>query len=304
MFVVSVNLARSTLRPADPAQLQQRMIEAVLAGADVAHAAGSVWTPVGTGGGGLLTDARGRRSDIARQVAYNFVTPGWFETYGTLVSKSNKHRHSRDGQTTRVAVVNEALRRSLLSEGQPLGATIHAGPCGPDGCTVIGVVGDTTYGQSLRDPAPPTVYLPLAQSADLAVPGAPFRISVRATGSPADVMAGLAARLRGVDTGLTFTFRRLDQDLHASVGRERLLAVLAGFFGTIALLLCGIGLYRVSSHSVTRRRAEIGIRLALGGPPHAVMRAMLGRIGLCVLAGASGGVLAALWLPRFVAPLL
>jgi ABC-type antimicrobial peptide transport system permease subunit len=80
--------------------------------------------------------------------------------------------------------------------------------------------------------------------------------------------------------------------------------MLAGFFGAVALLLSGVGLFGVSSYAVTRRRAEIGIRLALGGQPHAVLRAVLGRIALYVLSGTVLGLLAALWLSRFVAPLL
>jgi ABC-type antimicrobial peptide transport system permease subunit len=107
-----------------------------------------------------------------------------------------------------------------------------------------------------------------------------------------------------VDAGVTLTFRSLEQDLDASVARERLLAVLAAFFGAVALLLCGIGLYGVSSNATTRRRAEIGLRLALGGQPHAVVRTLLRRIVLLVLSGAGVGVVAALWLARFVAPLL
>lgn len=302
MLVVSVNTARSVLKPGDPTQLHQHMLEAVMAVPGVMQAAGSVWTPVGTGGGGLLTDARGRRPDIARQVAFNFVTPGWFETYGTAV-KMGRDFDTRDGPSApRVALVNEALRRSLLSEGQPLGRTIQAGPCSRTGCTVIGVVGDAVYGHSLRDAPPPTVYMPLAQSAR--PPNAPFRISLRAARDLADLRTSLAARLRDVDAGVTFTFRRLEQDVDATVAQERLVAMLAGFFGAIALLLSGVGLYGVSSYAATRSRAEIGIRLALGGQPHAVVRAMLGRIALFVLTGAVVGIVAALWLGRFVAPML
>jgi ABC-type antimicrobial peptide transport system permease subunit len=166
------------------------------------------------------------------------------------------------------------------------------------------VVVDVVYGQSLRDAAPPTVYVPLAQSAGLASPNAPFRISVRTSGDPAVVMSGLAARLRGADSGVTFAFRRLEQDLAASVAQERLLAMLSAFFGAIAVLLSAVGLYGVSAYAATRRRAEIGIRLALGGPPHAVVRAIAARIAMLVLAGAVSGIAAALWLGRFVTPLL
>jgi predicted permease len=305
IVVVSVNTTRSALGPADSTQLHARLLEAVSAVPGVGHAGASVWTPMGTGGGGLLTDARGRRAEVAgRPVAFNFVTPGWFDTYSTAVH-AGRDFDQRDGPTApRVALINEALRRSLLPEGQPLGSTIHAGPCGGAGCTVVGIVADAVYGHSLRDTVPPTVYMPLAQSAGLAPPNAPFRISLRAAHDPAGLMPTLAARLRDIDTGITFTFRRLEEDLNASFAQERLLATLAGFFGASALLLCGVGLYGVSAYAATRRRAEIGIRLALGGQPRAVLRTMLERTALFVLGGTVLGLLASLWLSRFVAPLL
>ncbi len=300
MLVVSVNTP-STLEQADPTQLHQRVLEAVSSVPGVTQAAGSVWTPVGTGGGGLLTDARGRRAGTSRPVAFNFVTPGWFATYRTAI-RVGRDFDTRDGpNASRVAVVNEALRRSLLAEGEAVGSTI---PCGSAECTVVGVVDDAVYGQSLRDAAPPTIYMPFAQSAGLVRPDAPFHISVRGAGDTADVRTRLATRLTTVDPRVTFRFRRLDQELTASVAQERLLAMLAAYFGAVALLLSGVGLYGLSSYAVNRRRAEIAIRLALGGQPHVVVRAILNRIALFVLAGTALGVIAALWLARFVAPLL
>lgn len=304
MLVISANTARSVLDSFTRAQLQQRLLDEVKAVPGVSHAAGSVWTPVGTGGGGLLTDARGRRAEIGGRVAFNFVTPGWFATYETAVH-AGRDFDSRDHQSAvRVALINEALRRTLLPEGQPLGSTIHAGPCGRAGCTVIGVVEDAVFAQSRRDPAPPTIYMPLAQSAGLAPPNAPFRISLRAASDPAVVIRAVTARLRDIDNELTFTFTRLEEQLHASVAQERLLAMLAGFFGAIAILISGVGLYGVSAHTVTRRRVEIGIRLALGGQRQVVLRGVLTRFALFVLGGIVLGLVASVWLSRFVAPLL
>jgi len=303
MLVVSVSTDR-TREHASPGELHQRILDAVAAVPGVLHAAGSVWTPLGTGGGGLLTDARGRRALAGRQVAFNFVTPGWFRTYGTVLRTGRDFADSDGPGAPRVAVINEAFRRSVLAEGDSVGSTITAGPCGAAGCTVVGVAADVVYGQSLRDGPPPTVYMPLAQSAGLVPPSAPFRISLRAAGNFAVLTSEIAASLAAVDGGLTFTFRRLADDLRASFAQERLLALLAGFFGAVALLLAGVGLYGVSSHAATRRRTEIAIRLALGGQPHAVVRAMLARIELLVLTGIAVGVCAALWLSRFVVPLL
>jgi predicted permease len=304
ILVVSASTVRSVQTPEDHNQVRDRILDAVGRVPGITHAAGSVWTPVGTGGGGLLTDARARRAQIGRQVAFNFVTPGWFDTFGTAV-RAGRDFDVRDGPgAPRVALINEALRRTLPAEERALGSTIEAGPCGRAGCTVIGIVADAVYGHSLRDAAPPTVYMPLAQAAGLAPPNAPLRISVRAADDLTGVLPTLTATLRGVDPRLTFTFRRLEQDVHASVAQERLLAMLGGLFGAIALLLSAVGLYGVSSYAATRRRAEIGIRLALGGQPRAVLRGLLKRLALFVLGGTVLGLLTSLWLSRFVAPLL
>jgi ABC-type antimicrobial peptide transport system permease subunit len=114
----------------------------------------------------------------------------------------------------------------------------------------------------------------------------------------------LTEKVRAIDPDLTLTFRALDRDVAASLVQERLVATLAGFFGVVALVLSAIGLYGVTSFAVARRRGEVGIRLALGGRPVAIVGALITRIGVCVLAGAVIGILAVSWLSRFIAPLV
>ena len=88
------------------------------------------------------------------------------------------------------------------------------------------------------------------------------------------------------------------------MAQERLIALLSGFFGALALLLAGLGLYGVTAHSVTRRRAEIGIRMALGASPQAV-QAMIVAEGLRLAAlGIGAGLLAAFAASRMVQQLL
>ena len=82
------------------------------------------------------------------------------------------------------------------------------------------------------------------------------------------------------------------------------MATLAGFAALVALLLSAVGLYGVTSYAMTQRRGEIGIRLALGGRPHAVLRTVLRRTAFAVATGIVTGLVSALWLGRFVAPLL
>jgi ABC-type antimicrobial peptide transport system permease subunit len=96
----------------------------------------------------------------------------------------------------------------------------------------------------------------------------------------------------------------LAQQIDDSLVRERLVAMLAAFFGALALLLAALGLYGLTSYAVGSRRQEIGIRIALGARPGDVVRLMLGRALLLVGAGVIAGGTAALWASRYVESLL
>ena len=82
------------------------------------------------------------------------------------------------------------------------------------------------------------------------------------------------------------------------------MAALAGFFGGLALLLAGLGLYGVTSYAVNRRRTEIGIRMALGAAPGGVVRLVMSRVFVLLTCGVLIGGAVSLWASRFVARLL
>jgi len=304
VVVITVDTSRLRIDLASRAQIYEQILDTVAAIPGVSRVAGSLWTPIGAGGGGVLTDARGRRADLGRgQVAFNIVTPGWFATYQTALH-SGRDFDARDrANGARVAIVNETYRRTLLSNRPALGDAINAEPCGRAGCTLVGVVADTVYGSSLRDAPPPMVYIPLAQATGFR-PDIPLRLSIHTEGGQGSVVHEVAAALNRVDPRLTFTSRPILGDVDAAVSQERLVARLAGFFGATALLLSAIGLYGVTAYTVTRRRGEIGIRIALGAQSGDVIRLMLTYVAVSVLAGTTVGLLVAVWLSRFVVPLL
>jgi predicted permease len=234
----------------------------------------------------------------------NAVTPGFFAAYGTS-QRAGRDFDERDrAGAANVVIVNEAFVRQYLEGGNPIGQAVHrAGFPGHPAVdsTIVGVVADAAY-RSLREPLPPIVYMPFAQ---LPVAESSAGLAVRvADGSPLRIRRSLAAALQQVDPRLTLTFRPLSDQVDAALTQERLIAVLSGFFGGLALLLAAVGLYGVTSYSVARRRGEIGIRMALGADPAHVIRLIVGRAALLVAAGVVIGGGLSLWASRLVAGLL
>jgi ABC-type antimicrobial peptide transport system permease subunit len=88
------------------------------------------------------------------------------------------------------------------------------------------------------------------------------------------------------------------------MAQDRIVAVLSGFFGVLAVLLAGLGLYGVTAHAVSRQRAEIGIRLALGATPGGIVRLILSRVGVLVGIGIVAGAAAAMSIGTVIASLL
>ena len=107
-----------------------------------------------------------------------------------------------------------------------------------------------------------------------------------------------------MNSGVAITFRPIADQVDAALTQERLVAMLSGFFGVLALLLAALGLYGVTSYAVSRRRSEIGLRMALGAAPSGVVGMVLGRVALLVGLGVLVGLGTSFWASTFVAPLL
>jgi predicted permease len=308
VLVVDVGSSQIDLKPAGQAALFDRLLRSVAAVPGVAHASLSVITPASGAMWNGVVDVPGApaMTEEERTVCLNFVTPDWFATYGTPILAGRAFDdHDRDGSRP-VAIVNEAFARRFLDGASPIGRTVRRrgqpGRAMPSR-EIVGLARDAVY-TFPRDPIPPTMYLPLAQ------PGEDGRtpwvaLSVRsAGGSPARLAGSVVAAMAGVDRHLALTVRLLADQVSESLLQERLVAMISGFFGALALLLAGIGLYGVTAYAVSRRRAEIGIRLALGAQPGGVIRLVLRRVALLVGAGVVVGGVASLWAARFAGSLL
>jgi ABC-type lipoprotein release transport system permease subunit len=205
-----------------------------------------------------------------------------------------------------VAIVNQAFARRHLSGANPIGRTIveATNPNERHAMEIVGLVEDAAF-TSVRDAIEPTMYVPLAQGVDeeLLANRPSICVSVRAI-QPARLTKSLAAAIGGVDRNLSIEFQSVVEQLNYHYIRERLLALVSGFFGTLALLLAALGLYGVTAFAVNRRRTEIGIRMALGASPGNVARIVIGRVVRLVAIGVAIGIVVSFWTVRVVGALL
>ena len=119
-----------------------------------------------------------------------------------------------------------------------------------------------------------------------------------------DVQRRLTQALTGVDGGVAITMRPLADRVRSTIVQEKLVAILSGFFGGLALLLAGVGLYGVTAYGVSCRRTEIGVRMALGAEPAGVIRLILGRVAWLVGAGVVAGAAVSYWAAKYLGPAL
>ncbi len=230
-----------------------------------------------------------------RDVKLNAVSPKFFATLGIRIvaGRDFDERDSRPlGETgRRSAIVNEAFVKRYLGGRNPLGLRICQGS-GPDAkpdIEIVGVVADFSY-RGLREESE-QAYFAIFEGDDDA--GGSFYVRVRGTSEAA--FQSIRTIIRNADPALPLTyFRTLDEQVNRSLTSERMLAMLSGSFGTLALLLSLVGLYGVMSFVVTQRTREIGVRLALGATRASALWLVL-RDALVMIAAGTAIALPCVW---------
>jgi putative ABC transport system permease protein len=304
VLLVSADVGRNPVAEADRVALFERFHDAVRAVPGVASASLSYTTPMARPGWNtfIAVPAGSSLTRRERSTWINAITPGWFDTFGLrLLAGRDFDARDRTGAPL-VAVVNRTFAARFLPGVHPVGAAfVSVGPSSNTSFTVVGVVEDALY-RSLRAPMEPTMYLPVGQWDG---PSTIATIGIRAASGPAAGLAhSVAAALEKEDPTATLSFRTIEEQIDASLTQERLIAVLAGFFGVLGLLLAAIGLYGVTAYAVTSRRAEIGVRMALGASAPAVVRLVLRRVAWLVGAGIVAGAALSAWAATFTRTLL
>jgi putative ABC transport system permease protein len=208
------------------------------------------------------------------------VSERYFEVLRVPLHGGRPFTRDDHANAPRVAIVNEAFTRRYFAGRNPLGHRIGFGAghtasgTDPDYWrTIVGVAADTR--ERPASPPAPTAYIPYRQD------GEPWNFAAYVVRSrlPATT-AGEAIRraVLGADPDQPISrVRTIEQAMAGSIAVQRFTTVLATLFAGLALLLAAIGTFGVTSHVVSERRREMGIRLALGARPRDIVRLVLGR---------------------------
>jgi putative ABC transport system permease protein len=304
VLVGNLDLRATGVTPENRLQMFTQLREAVASVPGIESAATAFVTPVSGSTWNLEINVPGYAANDRKGVLFNGVSPNFFKSMGTPLLAGRDIAESDRRNSPNVIIVNEAFAKKYFNGANPVGRTFTIVGFSETFPTrvmeIVGMAANAKY-QRLREEAQPTMYGAFAQERQISS-GA--RIVIRTTGAPWESRNAVVQAITGVHKDVAIDLKRFDEDLGANVLQERLVATLSGFFGGLALLLAALGLYGVMSYSVTRRRNEIGIRMALGAEPRKVVGLVLKHVALITLVGLFVGAAASVGTGRFINSLL
>ena len=239
--------------------------------------------------------------DSGIRVYQHAVTPGFFAALGVPL-QAGRDFDAHDGQgATAVAIVSRRFAAKAWPGADPIGRRFRVGrnPA-PDPITVVGVAPDMRY-RSLTvnvslNPEDPDLYFPFAQR-----PSRTLSIVASTSGRSSAMVGAVRDAVHAFDRDVpTFGERPFTDLIAARTASFRLSAFVMSFFGLVALLLAGIGVYGLINYSVMQRRQEMGVRLALGAGRREIYGLVLKDAARLTVAGLIIGVAAALPAARLI----
>jgi len=230
----------------------------------------------------------------------DLVGPGFFRLMGMRVLAGREFEWRDDENAPRVAIVSESLARRLFPAESPVGRKIRLSEERDQrDLEIVGVVNSASLWR-VQSREPLAVYLPVLQDPAIIDPTVDILTSI----DPSAVAPGARRAIESMGLHTTSRIQTLEERADMFLSDERLLAMLSGGLGGLALLLAAVGLYGLLSQAVTRRTPEIGIRMALGAQRGSVVRLILREVMWIALAGVAVGVPAAVAASRLISGML
>jgi putative ABC transport system permease protein len=229
------------------------------------------------------------------------VSPGYFNTLGMTIALGRDFNEGDHPDAPRAVVINETLARKGWPGQDPIGRRMRYQ--GDDSqapwMTVVGVIKDAHRAEVTRQIRPEIYFC--------ALQGTPRTqtVFVRTSGDPNAIVPAVRRELKALDPQIAlFGVTSLESEISRTLSQPRFQAVLLAGFAGIALLLATIGIYGVTSHAVTQRTQEVGIRMAMGAARRDVLLLLIAQHLRPALVGLALGLAGALILSRFLRTLL
>jgi predicted permease len=281
-------------------EIQKRMIETLESIPGVDSVGLSNWTPLGADANSMgvrvFTDQTTdfRPGNAAAVADLYDISPQYFRAAGTTLLLGRSFTWHDDKAAPRVAVVNREFARKIF--GSVTGAMGGYYKL-KDGARVqvVGIAENGKY-DSLTEDAKPAMFLPILQS-----PSSETWLIVRSGRDPQQLAATIRSKLRDVDAGLPFVVQTWEQALDITFFGPRLATATLGVMGAMGALLSVIGIFGMAAYSVSKRKKELGIRMALGAQRKEVLQAALGRAFNLLAFGSTAGLLLGILASRVLA---
>ena len=229
------------------------------------------------------------------------LEPGAFRTLGITLLSGRSFDWQDDDHMPHVAIVSKNFAEKLFPSGNVIGRRLEI-VSSPKWQTVeiVGIVRNASL-YDIRKGSPPTVYVPSMQYGDYMEWS---QLLVQTSMPPAAIGDALRRTVESEGHEYISSIKTVRQNIDRSILQERVTAMLAAFFGALALSLAAIGLYGLMAYAVTQRTREIGIRLALGAKRSSVLKLVLRETLLLVGVGVGIGLPCALVATRLIGHML
>jgi putative ABC transport system permease protein len=226
------------------------------------------------------------------------ISPQWFQTLRVPLRAGRTFSEADNAQAPKVAVVNESFARQYWPNQNPIGKHVVVGRW-PTPAEVIGLAADIKN-KGLDQPTQPQLYLAFPQ-----LPWGDMNLLLRSSVTPASVISAVRAQIASIDADQPVTnIQTVEELMDNSRSQPRFTMLLLAIFSATALVLAIVGIYGVLSYSVTQRRQEFGIRIALGAERRDIFRLVIRQGIILSILGIGTGLLVSTLLTRVMASLL
>jgi putative ABC transport system permease protein len=309
VLLVETTLPLPNDSPTKRASISREILERLKSLPGATSASESVVTPVSGYMWGLefsLPKGGGPTGDDS--TAYmNFVSPEYFATFRSPILAGRCFNDHDVAGAPSVIIINEAMAHRFFGNSQPVGQFLITDDVMRSGSRqktqplqIVGVIKDSKY-RTLRERNESIAYFPMAQSENL---DDARTFEIRTATDPAAFSKSAEQVFTGINKNISLNFQTLETQVDDSLRQDHLLATLSGFFGALALLLAMIGLYGVLAYTVTQRRKEFGIRIALGAQKISIVRLIMRDLAILLGVGISGGIAISYWAARLMEKML